>query len=558
MERPISMPASIGRLTHWHCRADPAFRTFLFPYIGHTLARMATILSSEASRTQLAAVGLALALATLTFILPTVVATILFTCLVSFAAGAEALHRTHGLDPGSFSAGFYLAALLLLGVGAWQGSHSVRAWLAGRAERKEGLDPPPDQALAPARLKGWPASLTQRPWILLGLVLLVIDASLVRWEIRGQLNSPDGLLAAAILASMVWTTVFIAVSSVRLTGRLWRLLLARSRRSPYMAGLVTAFSLAISLASVLVLRSDFRGAAEPAFEQEVVRSIDKAPTTDAPIEQIRLALVEFAEPSRHEPTETQPLIKEAAPQTPPVLPASAPIDPTAEAPASDRALGIVDTDSAGLMPAETPPAEKAAEAVAPAAVVPAAAASSDAYPPFLNLAFGPPGATCVDRLTEKKFEGDPILLHTRRIMARFGISEHDARAVVIETLVSVCAQKADDREDLSRYFSRSVTNAARNFVTRQLNGRRLCSIELVPVIDYPDESNDWHFANETEQRAQQAFCKLSELDQAIIQARVLEDLKFWQIGEMVGLGEDGARKAFDRALRRLKENFEKN
>ena len=99
---------------------------------------------------------------------------------------------------------------------------------------------------------------------------------------------------------------------------------------------------------------------------------------------------------------------------------------------------------------------------------------------------------------------------------------------------------------------------SRNFVTRHLNGRRTCSLELVPVRDFPEEQNIWHYAEETEQRAQQAFCELDEVDQALIQARVLRGLKFRQIGEITGLGESGAAKAFDRALRRLKQNFEKS
>jgi DNA-directed RNA polymerase specialized sigma24 family protein len=39
---------------------------------------------------------------------------------------------------------------------------------------------------------------------------------------------------------------------------------------------------------------------------------------------------------------------------------------------------------------------------------------------------------------------------------------------------------------------------------------------------------------------------------------VVEELTFGRIGEVIGLTEDGARKAFDRALQRLKENFQKS
>ena len=116
-------------------------------------------------------------------------------------------------------------------------------------------------------------------------------------------------------------------------------------------------------------------------------------------------------------------------------------------------------------------------------------AEPDSSEPFLGLSFGPPFAVCVDRLTERDQNGDPIELHMRRIMVRFQISAHDARAIVIETLVSVCMKKGEDREDLRRYFWRSVSNAARNYLSRHLNGRRTCSIELVPgtTSSYPKD-----------------------------------------------------------------------
>lgn len=518
---------------------------------------MSTSPSSETSRAQLAAVGLALGLATLTFIVPLAFAMLAATALLAFGAGAKSLYLAHGLDPGSFSAGVYLATLLLLGSGGWQVVHSVKVWRARRHEPPEAQDESESKALAPA--KGAPASLAQRPWMLLGAVLLVADLFLVRWEIRGRLDSPDGILAAAILASMVWTTVLIAVLSVRLTGLLWRTLIRGSRRSPYIAGLVTAFSLAISVAAVQTIRSYSRDAIEAASQQNVVTSIDEAPSSDSSLEQIRLALVEFAEPKKTDDDE-QPLVKEEVPSTQPQL-AAAPA-PAADEDPSDRQEptvgGVAGPGTAGVIPASVPPADSAPATTPPVDVDPAAAAPAEQENPFFALSFGPPFADCVDRLTDRATDGDPIEQHIRRLVGRFRISDHDARAIVIETLVSVCVKKAEDREDLRRYFFRSVTNAARNFMTRHLNGRRTCSIELVPVLDFPDEQNIWHYSDQTEQRAQQAFCELNEMDQALIQARVVRGLKFGQIAEIIGQTESGAAKAFDRALRRLKQKFEKN
>lgn len=503
----------------------------------------------QTSRGQLAAVVLALGLATLTFLIPLAVGALFLTAVLAFAAGATALRLAHGLEPGPFSAGFYLATLLLLGAGGWQLVHTVRAWQAGRSLRKASAEEGQSEALVPNKPKpgGAPAALKQQPFMLLGAALLVADAFLVRWEIRGKLDSPDGLLAAAILASMVWAQILVAVLSVRLTLLLWRALVRSSRRSPYAAGLVTAFGLAISLASVLGLRSSLGDAAEAASRQSVVTSIEGAPSASSPIEQMRLALVEFAEPKKTE--DRQPLVKETAP-----VAAAAPEGPTDPAALADAAAAAA---SALAPPAAPVPAPSVTPAAASEGESLPAAAAEESEAPLLDLSFGPPFAKCVDRLTQRSTDDDPIQREVARIVRRFGISEHDARALVIETLVSVCLKKGEDNEDLRRYLQRSITNAAHNFRSRHLNRSRTCSIELVPVVDFPDDSG-WHFADDTETRAQQAFCSLSELDQAIIQARVMRELTFRQIGDIIGLTEDGARKAFDRALRRLKEKFEKS
>lgn len=504
-------------------------------------------------------VGLALGLATLTFLVPVALMTLALAGMVSFAAGAKALRLAHGLEPGSFSAGFYLATLLLLGAGGWQVVHLARSWLTQRAQRKQALEGSQPEALAVAQPQGWRASLTQRPWLLIGVALILIDASLVRWEMHGSLDSPDGLLAAAILASMAWAMVVLTVMGVWLTGRLLRTLLRSSQRSPYTAGLVTAFGLAISVASVLTLRDSFTETAEAASHQDVVTSIEEA-SADSPIEQIRLALVAVGEPKKAK--DEPPLVRDTLPGPPQRIDPDAgskvlPADDTAAAAEAAAAFGDA-APAGGAAPPAKLPADGVPAAAPPVDIIPAAAAPTDSGPLFLGLTMGPPFANCVDRLTERKENVDPIEWQIRRLMNRFGISEHDARAIVLETLVSVCMSKAEDREDLSRYFMRSATNRAYTFVNRRTNRGRVCSIELVPVLDVPDESDGWHFAEQTEERAQKAFCELSELDQAIIHARVIEDLKFGQIGEMIGLTEDGARKAFDRALRRMKENFHKN
>lgn len=522
---------------------------------------MSTPQSSESSRTQLAAVRLALGLATLTFLVPLALAVLAVTAMLSFAAGSKSLRFAHGLDAGSFSAGFYLATLLLIGAGAWQIIHTVKARLARRAQQPQELGEGESKERAPAKTKGLWASLSQRPWMHLGVALLLIDISLVRWEIRGRLDSPDGFLAAAILSSMVWATVFVAVMGVRLTGLLWRTLLRNSRRSAYIGGLVTAFSLALSLASVLTIRSYAGETAEAAVQQNVVTSIEAAPSADSSLEQIRLAFLEFAEPKKTS-ADAQPLVKQERPSSPqPPEPAAEPNATAEDAdPQAATALGILGGGTAALPTPKAPSASTAPPTSQPADEDPKDESPTEPDAPLLGIAFSPPFAVCVDQLTTRKKDEpkDPIERHVDRLVGHFAISAHDARALVIETLVSVCVKKAEDREDLGRYFQRSVTNAGRNFVTRRLNNRRTCSIELQPVLDFPDETNNWHYADETEQRATHAFCELSEIDQALVSARVQRGLTFGDIGAEVGLTESGAAKAFDRALRRLKQNFEKN
>ena len=50
-----------------------------------------------------------------------------------------------------------------------------------------------------------------------------------------------------------------------------------------------------------------------------------------------------------------------------------------------------------------------------------------------------------------------------------------------------------------------------------------------------------------------ALCSLAARDQRVLRARLLWNWSFGQIGKDLGLGDDGARKAYQRALGRLKK-----
>ena len=63
---------------------------------------------------------------------------------------------------------------------------------------------------------------------------------------------------------------------------------------------------------------------------------------------------------------------------------------------------------------------------------------------------------------------------------------------------------------------------------------------------------------EETKRADAAFACLNPNERFIINLRLLEGLRYKQIAEMTGWSEEAARKAYDRAIARLKKLFEAN
>ena len=55
-----------------------------------------------------------------------------------------------------------------------------------------------------------------------------------------------------------------------------------------------------------------------------------------------------------------------------------------------------------------------------------------------------------------------------------------------------------------------------------------------------------------------AFQQLKPNEQFIIKLRLLEGLRYKQIAQMTGWSEDAARKAYDRAIARLKTLYQSN
>ncbi len=63
---------------------------------------------------------------------------------------------------------------------------------------------------------------------------------------------------------------------------------------------------------------------------------------------------------------------------------------------------------------------------------------------------------------------------------------------------------------------------------------------------------------EEARRADAAFERLKSNERFVINLRLLEGLRYRQISEMTGWSEEAARKAYDRAIARLKTLYEAN
>ena len=169
-----------------------------------------------------------------------------------------------------------------------------------------------------------------------------------------------------------------------------------------------------------------------------------------------------------------------------------------------------------------------------------------------------PFAKCIDTFLDKTSDRDFVLYWSVDLARRFGLSVFDAKGLVLDTLLSVCRQKADDLGDLSGYFQRSLTNAARNYYRRLRRGQsRQCEFEQVYVLA-TGEADDPERDLELQVNVRQAFCRLRQRDRGLIQARIGENLSFRDIGDEEGMSADTARVAFNRAMERLCQESEKN
>ena len=168
-----------------------------------------------------------------------------------------------------------------------------------------------------------------------------------------------------------------------------------------------------------------------------------------------------------------------------------------------------------------------------------------------------PFAQCIDKLMKPDSGEDAVKAAVQLLAWQFSLSELDARGLVFDTMVSVCQKKAGEDGKLGGYFHQSLRNAARNFRRRFWRDGKQCSLEIVPILEFEvDDGRTWDFTDPF--TARHAFCSLPDLDQALIKERVVVGRSFAEIGTMYDLSENGAQKAFDRAMTRLRKLFEKN
>lgn len=460
---------------------------------------MQPIPPAQSSQRQMFAVAVALSLAFLTVILPTALAATGGTIALSLLAGAHALRKSDGLEPNIFSAGVYLAGLVLVAAAAWQGVLALRG-LPAAAPTSPSPTPPEGRTLAKPQETTVVQDFLRRPWATLGLWLFLIDALLVRWRVKEPIHGLDLVVAAAVMASMIWATVFVMAACIRATRAMLRRLWQGARQSQFVAGMVTLGGLGLGVAGGLLLTILGVVAARQLEHVTFSSASHPAATSNAAIEQVRVTLLDVSEFRR----DARPALVSAPPS--PAVPVLA--------------------DSSGRRTGWSTPAS-------------------------------PSFARCVDQLMKRDSYSDPVKQAAQQLAWRFSLNEQDARGLVIDTLVSVCERKAGDTDSLAAYFARSLRNAALNFRRRFLRDGKQCSIEIVPVMEVEaEDGRPWDFTDPA--AARQAFCKLEELDQALIKDRLFVGRNFAEIADLYDMSENGAQKAFDRAIQRLRKNFEKN
>ena len=197
------------------------------------------------TRWQSALAALSLAVASIVVALPIGASALLLWAAVLALAGAGTLKALGALDPASVLYGVALSAFLLGSAGVVSAVNGLGALMTRRRPR-------PPQGLPPKPGSSW---MLRHPWLSLFAFALLIDGGMAPLEAAHVISLPGPVIAAGIVTGASLLVLFAAVASVRLWWLCVRGLGTASRRSSFVAGVVTTGSLLVTVAALFLGRA---------------------------------------------------------------------------------------------------------------------------------------------------------------------------------------------------------------------------------------------------------------------------------------------------------------
>lgn len=201
--------------------------------------------SSPSSAWQSTLAALSLALASIVVAFPIGASALLVWAAVLALAGAGTLKALGALDPASVLYGVALSAFLLGSAGVVSAVNGLGALMTRRQPR-------PPQGLPPKPGSSW---MLRHPWLSLFAIALLIDGGMAPLEAAHVMSLPGAVIAAGIVTGASLLVLFAAVASVRLWWLCVRGLGTASRRSSFVAGVVTTGSLLVTVAALFLGRA---------------------------------------------------------------------------------------------------------------------------------------------------------------------------------------------------------------------------------------------------------------------------------------------------------------
>lgn len=169
--------------------------------------------------------------------------------------------------------------------------------------------------------------------------------------------------------------------------------------------------------------------------------------------------------------------------------------------------------------------------------------------PQVSNAFG----ECAETLSRPRFDKRPVVEEATRRLMRAGMGKADAEDIVMDTLVRVCLEHADEGlDDLIPYYSIALKNNARRFHARTRRGPVMWDDELLgDERDLPADAR-LELSGELE-TLRAALSRLSPADRYVLELRHVDGLSYADIGKRLGKSEAAARQQVKRARERLRQ-----